>query len=169
MTRSLQVLLRRDPIRDRQENGIALEGYQLLWPDGRPVRTGLNALWRHGKRLLGLHRHLADHKECRLELLWSPQHERQVPMTRLPGHRVRRFCLLRQGQQGHVHFLNGEPTFIVFDLNHEESAVLEWVGLPSMRDGEEQWFDLASRPMIPTPRSFPTPAGSFPACFTPPT
>jgi hypothetical protein len=37
-----------------------------------------------------------------------------------------RFCLVRQGR---VHFLNREPTFIVFDL--DERRVLEWVGLPA--------------------------------------
>jgi hypothetical protein len=148
-------------MRDRQENEVALEGYQFFWPDGLPATTGLNALCRHGQRLLGLHRHLAGKSECQLELLWTPQCDREVAMTRLPGHRVRRFCLVRQGRQGRVHFLNGEPTFIVFDLDQDEKRVLEWVGLAGMREGEEQWFDLASRPMLPAPLSVPAPTSTF--------
>lgn len=146
MTRSLQVLLRRDPLRDRQENDVPLEGYRFLWLDGRPMTTGLNALCKHGRRVLDLDRHLAGRGECRLELLWIPQQNPQAAMTRLPGLRVRRFYLLRQGRQGRVYFLNGTPTIIVFDLDHDEEAVLRWVGLANMRDGETQWFDLSARP-----------------------
>ena len=151
LARSLQVVLRRDPSWDRQETNISLEGYQFLWLDGRPAATCLNALCKHGQRLLNLKRHLADCKECRLELLWVPQQDRERSMTRLSGFRVRRLCLRRQGRQGRIHFLDRTPTILVFDLDHDEEAVLEWVGLRAMRDDEEQWFDLAARPVIAAP------------------
>jgi hypothetical protein len=35
---------------------------------------------------------------------------------------------------------------------------LHWIGLPYLRDGEQQWFDLAARPVdvsAPAPRPHP--------------
>ena len=40
MSRKLQLLFRRDPSRDRQDGNIHYEGYEILWPDGRPVALG---------------------------------------------------------------------------------------------------------------------------------
>src|SRR5262245_59795900 len=54
MSRSLNVLFRRDPSRDRQDNQIHFEGYQFFWPDGRPLAVGLDAFCKHGQQLLGL-------------------------------------------------------------------------------------------------------------------
>ena len=54
MPRTLTVLFRRDPSRDRQCEAIRFEGYQVCWPDGRPVAVGLDAFCTHGQRLLGL-------------------------------------------------------------------------------------------------------------------
>jgi hypothetical protein len=65
----------------------------------------------------------------------------------LPGARVRRFCLRRSGWQGRLHFLDGTPTTIVFDLDRDEQVMLDWVGLSGRADGEDQWFDLAARPV----------------------
>ncbi|HTU88968.1 MAG TPA: hypothetical protein VMF69_02625, partial [Gemmataceae bacterium] len=74
-------------------------------------------------------------------------------LTRLPGHRVRRFSLQREGRQGRLYFFDGTPTTVVFDLDHDEAPVLHWIGLPSLHDGERQWFDLAARPAEPTVRT----------------
>ena len=63
MEHTLTVLLRRDPTRDRQENRIAFEGYEMLWPDGRPISVGFDAFCRQGQRLLGLGRYLAGCSE----------------------------------------------------------------------------------------------------------
>jgi hypothetical protein len=65
----------------------------------------------------------------------------------LPGARVRRFCLRRSGRQGRLHFLDGTPTTIVFDLDRDEQVMLDWVGLSGLADGADQWFDLAARPV----------------------
>jgi hypothetical protein len=145
--RTLRVLFRRDPSRDRQDNDISFEGYEVLWPDGRPAAVGLDAFCKHGQRLLGLGRHLAGCRERLLDLVCVPLRDRDDHLTRLPGSRVRRFFLQRSGRQGRIHFLDGTPTAIVFDLASDEAPVLQWIGLTGLADGDEQWFDLAARPV----------------------
>jgi hypothetical protein len=148
------VLFRRDPSRDRQRGNVHFEGYQVFWPDGRPVATGLDGFCKHGQRLLGLGRHLAGRNERWIELICFPLTGRDDDLVRIPGHRVRRFYLERQGDQGRMHFLDGTPTDTVFELGRDEYRVLEWIGLPMLRDGEQQWMDLAARAVEPVERSY---------------
>ncbi|HKI36697.1 MAG TPA: hypothetical protein VKA46_32880 [Gemmataceae bacterium] len=145
MPRTLTVLFRRDPSRDRQCEQIHFEGYQVCWPDGRPVAVGLDAFCTQGQRLLGLGRHLKGCAERPIELLCFPLCDREADMTKLPGARVRRFLLQRTGREGRIHFLDGTPTATVFDLGADEQRVLGWIGLSALSDGEGQWFDLAAR------------------------
>jgi hypothetical protein len=147
MSRILRVLFRREPSRDRVEDDIQFEGYHVLWPDGRSVAVGLSAFCKHGQRLLGLGRHLAGARELLVDLILFPLPDKEAGLTRLPGHRVRRFSIKRQSRQGQLFFLDGTPTIVVFDLDSDEAAVLHWVGLPALRDSERQWFDLAARPV----------------------
>jgi hypothetical protein len=147
MSRALTILFRRDPSRDRQHDNIHFEGYEVLWPDGRPVAVGLDAFCKHGQRLLGLGRHLAGCSERLIELICFPLRGRDDNLTRIPGHRIRRFCLKRQGSVGRIHFLDGTPTDTVFELGRDEAPVLEWIGLPALPDGGEQWVDLAAHPV----------------------
>jgi hypothetical protein len=149
MSRTLRIMFRRDPTRDRFRGKIAFEGYQVLWPDGRPVTVGLDAFCKHGQRLLGLGRHLAGCKERLIDLFCFPLKGRDDDLTRIPGHRVRRFMLMRQGSKGRLHFLDGTPTDTVFELGRDERRVLEWIGLPLLRDGDQQWLDLAARVVDP--------------------
>ena len=162
MPRSLTVLFRRDPSRDRQRGSIQFEGYQPFWPNGRPVAVGLDAFCKHGQRLLGLGKHLAGCNERLVELLCFPLSGREDPLTRLPGHRVRRFFVERQGNCGRIHFLDGTPTDTVFRLGHDEHRVVEWIGLAELQEGEQQWVDLAARlvdtPPAPSPRRAPSSA-----------
>jgi len=72
-------------------------------------------------------------------------------LTRLPGLRVRRFMLKREGRQGRVHFVDGTPTAAVFEIGRDEKRVLDWIGLSSLREGGEQWFDLTARAVEPVP------------------
>jgi hypothetical protein len=104
----------------------------------------MDALCQHGQRLLGLNRHLADREECLICLLNFPLDGLEDDIRRLPGYRVRRFYLERHGQCGRIHFMDGTPTEIFFDLDRDEPEVLRWVGLAALRDGECQWFDLAA-------------------------
>jgi len=146
---TLTVLLRRDPTRDRQENRIAFEGYEMLWPDGRPISVGFDAFCRQGQRLLGLGRYLAGSPERLVDLVRIPLVDPKEPFNRLPGHRVRRLCLRRTGRQGRLHFVDGTPTTIVLDLDRDEPQLLQWFGLPDLGDGESGWFDLAARSVEP--------------------
>jgi hypothetical protein len=146
MRRTLTVVFRRDDSKDRFEDAVPVEGYRVHWPDGRPVAVGLDAFCRHGQRLLGLGRFLEGRRERRVRLAYFPLDSREVDMTRLPGHRVRRFYIERFGREGRIHFLDGTPTSLVFDLDADEPKVLRWVGLAGLRDGGRQWFDLAASP-----------------------
>lgn len=161
MSRTLRVLLRRDLSRDHVEEGIAYEGYQFLWPDGRPLTVGLTAFCKHGQRLLGLGRHMAGVRERLVDLIIFPLPNGEASLTRLPGHRVRRFSIHREGRQGRLYFFDGTPTTVVFDLDHDEARVLHWIGLPALRDGERQWFDLAAHPVETTVRTPRTGSHAF--------
>ncbi len=126
MSRTLRILFRRDPAKDRHRGSIFFEGYQVLWPDGRPVAVGLDGFCKHGQRLLGLGRHLAGCKERLIDLLCFPLRGRDDDLTRIKGHRVRRFMLMREGSRGRLHFLDGTPTETVFDLGRDEYRPRPW-------------------------------------------
>ncbi|HEV3204965.1 MAG TPA: hypothetical protein VGY77_11305 [Gemmataceae bacterium] len=145
MSRTLKVLFRRDPSRDRHRGKIHFEGYQVFWPNGRPISTGLDAFCKHGQRLLGLGKHLAGCTERLIDLICFPLSGRDDELNRIPGHRIRRFYLERRGPVGRIHFLDGTPTDTVFEIGIDEKRVLEWIGLPTMKEGEQQWMDLAAR------------------------
>ena len=125
----LRLLLRRNPRSDRHENNIYFEGYAPYWPNGQPVALGLDALCKHGQRLLGLGRKLEGAPERLVDLICVHLPEREANLTRIPGHRVRRFCLERTGLHGRVYFLDGTPTTILFDLDRDEETFLNWLGL----------------------------------------
>jgi hypothetical protein len=144
MSRKLRVLFRRNPDRDRQQDDIHYEGYEILWPDRRPVSVGMDAFCKHGQRLFALGRHLAGRQERLLDLLIFPLRSREDNLTRIPGHRIRRFCLQRRGRHGRVHFLDGTPTAIVFELDRDDPRVLDWIGLSSLSDGGHLWFDIGA-------------------------
>jgi hypothetical protein len=146
MARTLQILFRRDPSRDRQEERVRFDGYQVLWPDGRPMAVGVDAFCTLGQRLLGLNRHLEGCHERLLEMIVYPLPKGDADMTRRPGARVRRFYLLRQGRQGRLHFLDGTPTAAVVDLDRDEMAVLHWIGMIGLPENGVQWLDLAVLP-----------------------
>jgi hypothetical protein len=145
MYRTLTVLFRRDPERDGMRGEIPVEGYQISWPDGRAVAVGLKAFCKHGLRLLGLKGCLNGCSERLVELICLPVSDPDANLTRQPGYRKRRFCLARCGALGRLHFLDGSPTEVVFDLDRDDPAVLAWIGLPALPEGERQWLDLAAR------------------------
>jgi len=154
MGRSLEALFRRDPSRDRREGDILLEGYRIHWPDGSPVSLGLDAFCTHGQRLLGLGELLAGRRERRVDLVVFPKVTGRENMTRVPGHKVRRFMLQRTGSMARLHFMDGTPTSIVFDLENDDERVLEWFGIQDLAEGEQVWFDLTALP-VPEERQHP--------------
>ena len=151
MLRTLTVLFRRDPSRDRMSDDVRFEGYRTLWPDGRAVTLGLDALCHHGQRLFGLGRHLEGRSERLVELLCFPLSYREDDLTRLPGVRVRRFLLQREGNTGRLHFLDGTPTQATFQVGRDDTRFLNWLGLTAIPPGGGQWFDLAAKPAHESP------------------
>jgi hypothetical protein len=147
MARKLQILFRRDPKRNRQLNNVDMDGFQLLWPDRRPVESGFDAFCRHTQRALGLHRHMEDVEEQLMELIHYPRNGREDSLVRIPGQIVRRLMVKREGVVGRLHLLNGAPTEITFEMGRDDPRLLNWVGLPELADGEERWFDLKARPV----------------------
>jgi hypothetical protein len=144
MSRVLTILFRRDPSLDRQDERTRFEGYLPCWPNGTPLGITFGAFCRHGLRLFGLGKHLAGKTEKMIKLLCVPLSGREDDLTRIPGHRVRRFYIERHGQVGRIHFMDGTPTIAEFELGRDEEKVLHWVGLPDIADGERQWMDLAA-------------------------
>jgi hypothetical protein len=144
MARTLTILFRRDSSLDREHNEVWFEGYQPLWPDGRPVAVGLDGFCKHGIRLLGLGKHLAGRREGLIKLVCLPLSGPEDNLNRLPGHRVRRFFIERSGQVGRIHFLDATPTAVTFEIGRDEPRVLRWIGLPNVDDGGRLWFDLAA-------------------------
>jgi hypothetical protein len=145
--RALTILFRRDPSRDRQRGAISFEGYQIFWPDGARVDLGFDSFCQHAQRLLGLGRHLAGHRERLVELLCFPLPSRDQDMTKLPGYRVRRFHLRRNGCFGRIHFIDGTPTEAVSEIARDDRRILDWIGLTSLPPQGDLWFDLAARPV----------------------
>jgi len=149
MSRTITLLFRRDPSRDREDDVIQFAGYQPLWPDGRPVAVGMDAFCKHGQRLLGLGKHLAGCDEKLVKLICMPLTGRDADLNRIPGHRVRRFFLRREGQVGRLHFMDGTPTTATFELGRDEPRVLQWIGLPGLPEGGTLWLDLAAMTVEP--------------------
>jgi hypothetical protein len=145
MERTLQLLFRRDNSHDREVDQTQLEGYRVLWPDGSPVALNMDAFCRLGQRLLGLGRALAGRQERLIELVCLPIPNQEQQITRLPGHRVRRLFLARRGQQGQLHFMDGTPTTLFFDLERDDPSILHLFRLAEVRDGHRLWLDLAAR------------------------
>jgi hypothetical protein len=104
----------------------------------------MDAFCKHGQRLLGLGKQLAGCAEAHVKLICMPLQGRDDNINRIPGHRVRRFFVQREGQTGRLHFLDGTPTTLLFEMGRDEPRVLNWIGLPAMADGEIQWVDLAA-------------------------
>jgi hypothetical protein len=110
--------------------------------------VSLDGFCKRGQRLLGLDRCLEGCAERLIELVCCPLGGRDDTLTRLPGHRVRRFYLERQGDVGRLHFLNGTPTDVVFHADRDDPRVVRWIGLEPLADGGQQWLDLAARPVM---------------------
>ena len=147
MSRSLTILFRRDRLRDHQSGNVDFEGYQVLWPDAKPVACGLDAFCKQGQRLLGLGKHLAGCDEKLVKLICIPLSGREDDLNRVPGARVRRFYIERDGNHGQTYYMDGTPTVASFDLIHDDPRVLFWLGLNSLQDGDVTWFDIAAVPL----------------------
>jgi hypothetical protein len=155
----LIVLLRQRRERDEVGPGIAYWGYDIDWPDGRPVCVGLRRFCRHGTRLL-LGRH-ATVATALVRLALYPVAALETSLTRPgPGVRCRRFYALREPDYIRLYFLTGDPTEVFFDPASDDPEVLSWLQAERMRPGEPFWFDLACQTLPDEPPAAP--------CWQPP-
>lgn len=147
MPHTLTVLFSRQHSFDTTHNSIPMEGYTLRWPDGRLVEVGLHAFCAKGLRFLGLGKYMGSSSEVLIQLTAFPVACRDSDMHRVPGSRVRRMYIERQGECGRLHFMDGTPTAIEFQRGRDEPAVVAWAQLDQLDDGEQQWLDIAAMPM----------------------
>jgi hypothetical protein len=144
----LTLRVQRRPGTEHADGGIAFAEYDLAWPDGRPVRTGLSRFCHFASRLVLGRRYAGE--TALVCLTVYPVAGREAALTRPGGGvRSRRLYALRQGDTVRLHFLDGTPTEAVFNVAEDEPAVVRWLQADRMRPGEPFWFDLcSSRPQL---------------------
>ncbi len=142
--REVTILLQRRRERDEATDKVNYSGYDILWPDGRPVGIGLQRFCQQGTRLL-LGR--ARDPEAALIRLWTyPVAGLEAALTKPgPGVRCRRFYLLRHRELLRLHFFTGTPTEVVFSYRDDEPEVLHWIHAEHIQRGVPFWIDLASQ------------------------
>jgi hypothetical protein len=140
----LIVLLKRRPERDEAGQQVRYRGYDVYWPDGRPVSVGVRRFCQQGTRLL-LGRSV-DPEQALVQINLYPVDGLEAGITRPgAGIRCRRFYALRQNHAIRLHFFTGTPTEICFDLRHDDPEVLRWLHAESVPPARPFWFDLGSR------------------------
>jgi hypothetical protein len=140
----LTVLFRRRPGTEHARGGITYAEYDIAWPDGRPVQTGLTRFCNFGARLLLGRCYGGQAAVVRLTV--HPVAGIESALTRPGGGvRCRRLYALRRGDSIRLHFLDGTPTEAVFHASSDEPGVLRWLQAERMWPGEPFWFDLASQ------------------------
>lgn len=144
-SRSLLLQFRRDPARDQIINQVEHVGFQILWPDGKPVALGIESFCCRGQRLLGLDRQMKGFQERLIELLCFQPLSGDDDIIRLPGYRVRRFILERTGTIALLYFMNGVLTDTRLDLMNDDERILDWVDVRSLKDGERRFVDIVAR------------------------
>lgn len=146
--RILTLLFERDTSVDHEKGTIQYSGFRFYWPNGQPVRTALDKFCQRGVRFLFGRKGLEGTGRL-LSLVCLPIDGMDAPLPELPpGIRSRRFFLLRIGQQGILHFFNGTPTDVVFEVGKDDPTVLEWIGLTqALADNARAWFDLVALPL----------------------
>jgi hypothetical protein len=123
-------------------DGPCFADYDIAWPDGQPVGTGLKRFCSFGSRLLLGRRYNGEAAWVRL--IVHPVAGREASLTRPgPTLRCRRLYALRSGDNIRLYFLDGTPTEAVFHASFDEQRVLRWLQVEHMQPGEPFWFDLA--------------------------
>jgi hypothetical protein len=141
------VVLHRCRERDEATGQVSYSGYDISWPDGRPMSIGLRRFCQHGTRLLVGRRHNPDTALVKLSLY--PVAGLEAPLTRPgPGIRCRRFYTVRTRDLIRLYFFTGTQTEVAFDPEADEEEVIRWLQAERMRPGEPFWFDLASQTIL---------------------
>jgi hypothetical protein len=139
----ITVLLTRRRERDDANDRIVYSGYDIHWPDGRPVSIGLERFCQQGTRLLlGRARNV---QQALIRVTLYPISGLDAEFTR-PGQGIRckRFYSLLEKNEIRFHFFTGTPTEVVFHRHDDDPEVLRWLHAERVRQGHPFWFDLAS-------------------------
>jgi hypothetical protein len=145
----LTLRLQRREGTEHDRGGITFAEYDITWPDGRPVQTGLSRFCNFGARLM-LGRGYGGGAAL-IRLTVHPVAGLEAALTRPRGGvRCRRLYALRQGDAIRLHLLDGTPTAAVFHAVHEEPPVLHWLQADRIQPGEPFWFDLSSQTLAET-------------------
>jgi hypothetical protein len=140
----LTLRFRRRPGTEYARGGITSVEYDIAWPDGRPVQTGLSRFCNFGSRLLLGRRY--DGRAALVRLTVHPVAGLKAALTRPEGGvRCRRLYALRHADTIRLHLLDGTPTGAVFHTAADEQPVLRWLQAERMRPDEPFWFDLGSQ------------------------
>jgi len=140
----LTFILQRCAARDAASDRIVYSGYDIAWPDGRPVSIGLRRFCQQGTRLLVGKR--TDPVTALVKVSLYPVAGLEAPLTR-PGRgiRCRRFYTVLTRGLIRLYFFTGTETEVAFDPEADDEEVLRWLQAERMRPGEPFWFDLASQ------------------------
>jgi hypothetical protein len=144
---ALDVILHRRRERDATKDDITFAGYDICWPDGRPVSLGLRRFCQQGTRLLlGRAR---DPERALVRVTLYPVNGLDASLTK-PGKgiRCRRFYALRIQDEIRFHFFTGAETEIVFDGRQDDPEVLNWLHVEHIRPSIPFWFDLSSQLIV---------------------
>lgn len=145
----LIVRFQRRPEAEHADDHVASLDYDISWPDGRPVQTGLSRFCNFGSRLLLGRRY--EGGTALVRLIVHPVPGLEATLTRPGGGvRCRRLYALRRGDSIRLHFLDGRPTEVIFEADKEEPPVLRWLQADRMQPGEAFWFDLGSETLEET-------------------
>jgi hypothetical protein len=118
----LTLRFQRRPGTEHARGGITSAEYDIAWPDGRPVQTGLSRFCNFGSRLL-LGRRYAGGTTL-VHLTVHPVAGLEAALTRPGGGaHCRRLYAVRRGDTIRLHFLDGTPTEAVFHAAEEEAEL----------------------------------------------
>lgn len=141
MGRTIKILFLRREEADAEKDGIPFSGYHMVLPNGTNGCRSFDALCKLGTRLI-------FGKDWRPESHLAQLHmfdvSEDTPPTKLYTERARRFKLVpeRHGWLQRLHLRDGRPTEVVFDIENDPPAVIDWIGGAA---AEERWVDFMAR------------------------
>lgn len=139
--RKIDLLLRRNSSNDSTTGDVKYTGFDICWEDGQPVQMNLARLCGVGvSQIFGDQIPQAGSFCVRYYLV--PVENRAAPRLAVPRSlKPRRVYFERQGPLAALHLANGFCTDIAFHQN-DDPRILQWVGLPQMSQGQQQWADV---------------------------
>jgi hypothetical protein len=139
MHKTITVQFKRNENYDAQKENIEYSGFDFLWQNGTPIKTGLDKFCQRGIKLfLGKNGLNQPNQLLELTVISINSENDPLPKTNC---RSRRFYIKRENEKGIIHFMNGTPTDVIFNEEIDEPEVLNWIGLtPKLKN--IAWFDM---------------------------